>query len=170
MYKLDQAGPKSASTLVNLWIATFEQAYGDVHSAQNIKAYCAANFTAEQASAALSDNKTECAIARKDNQPVGFYLVKHQECPVTLDGGSSELKQIYILAGQYGLGLGKILYADALTSIRSKGRKWVWLCVSDVNYRAQAFYKKQGFKPIGAGPIFEVGSDKLPSTIMARKV
>ena len=83
-----------------------------------------------------------------------------------LDGESSELKQIYILSGEYGTDLGKSLFENAIEVARSAGRKWLWLCVSDTNYRAWAFYKKLGFKSISPGPVLEVGTDQLSSTIM----
>ena len=83
-----------------------------------------------------------------------------------LDGESSELKQIYILSSEYGTGLGKFLFESASEVARNAGRKWLWLSVSDINYRAQAFYKKLDFQSIGPGSAFEVGTDQLSSTIM----
>ena len=98
------------------------------------------------------------------------HLVKHNECPVPLNGGASELKQIYVLASEYGSGVGKLLFNDALQCMQDAGATWIWLSVSDLNQRAQSFYRKLAFKPLGIGPVFEVGSDRLTSTIMGRKV
>jgi ribosomal protein S18 acetylase RimI-like enzyme len=101
---------------------------------------------------------------------VGYYIVRHRRCPVNLDGDASELKQLYVLSSEYGSGLGKALLAHALAVIRDAGRSWVWLCVADRNLRAQAFYRKHGFRPAGPGPVLAVGSDRLPSTIMVRRL
>lgn len=170
MFKLNIVGAESAAMLVRLWNDTYKQAYGEIFSAENLEAYCTKNYTLERANAELSNPTTVCVIAQQGDRPVGYYMVKHHECPVGLDGGSSELKQIYILADHYGLGLGKLLYQDALIEIMSEGKRWIWLCVADNNVRAQAFYKKHDFKPIGTGPTFEIGTDRLPSTILARPV
>lgn len=170
MHVLDRVDVKAADTLAKLWVETFTQAYTDVHTPENIHAYCAANFSTAHAHTELSDPKTECVIANNHGTPVGFTLLKHHACPVELKGLSSELKQIYILADQYGAGLGKTLYNAALDSLRTQNRKWVWLYVSDINHRAKAFYQKLGFEDMGTGPIFEVGTDRLSSTLLAKPI
>lgn len=156
--------------LVGLWKKTFEEAYAEDHSAENIRSYCAANYTVDAAQAALTDPKVVCNVAFKGRTPAGFYLVRHHECPVKLGGASSELKQIYILAGEYGSGVGRALMDDAMECVRNADRSWIWLSVSDLNRRAQAFYRKLDFEPLGTGPVFNVGSDRLTSTILAREV
>lgn len=170
MFEIQTVGPEFAARLVKLWIETFKQAYDDVHSAEDIAAYCEVNFTLEAASAELSSDETICCVGSRGFDPTGFYIVKHHNCPIPLDSKSSELKQIYVLAAEYGTGLGRSLYDHALKNVRSVRGNWVWLSVSDINYRAQAFYKKLGFERLGAGPIFEVGSERLPSSILACKL
>ena len=153
--------------LAELQAIAFTQAYADVHSPENIEAYCAAQYSSEIAAIDLSSEKTVCCVGLLNLELSGYYMVKHQACPVALGSESSELKQIYVLSSVYGRGLGKALYQHALATIRSVGHRWVWLCVSDINYRAQAFYEKLGFEKVGSGPILEVGKDKLPSSILA---
>lgn len=156
--------------LAELWTVTYEEAYKEEHTAENIHAYCAENYTVDAAMDALTNPDIVCKVAFDNHAPVGFYLIKHSECPVPLDGGSSELKQIYILADQYGSGVGKLLFDDALCCVQEAGRSWIWLSVSDRNLRAQSFYRKLGFSSLGEGPVFEIGSDRLTSTIMAREI
>ena len=159
-----------AQQLVALWARTFEDAYKGVHSDENIRAYCQANYTVEAAETLLSDPRIICAVAFSDRSALGFHLVKHHACPLPLAKDSSELKQIYLLAGAYGSGVGRALFEDAVQCVRDAGRSCVWLSVSDRNRRAQSFYRKLAFKPLAAGPVFEVGSDRLTSTIMAREI
>ncbi|MDN5211275.1 GNAT family N-acetyltransferase [Fulvivirgaceae bacterium BMA12] len=166
MYKFQRAAVATADELVDLWVKTFEQAYEGVHSPENIHAYCSRNFTNQAALKVLNDDWSACCIASKKGQAVGYYVVSHHPCPVPLEGLSSELKQLYILSSEYGTGLGKSLFGQACETARNAGSTWLWLCVSDINYRAQAFYKKQDFKPVGKGPVFEVGTDRLSSTVM----
>lgn len=159
-----------AHHLVGLWTTTFEVAYKAVHSEENIRAYCESNYTVDAAEAALSDPKVICKVAFREPMALGFYLVKHNECPVSLGGTSSELKQIYVLASEYGSGVGKLLFDDAIQCVQDAGGSWIWLTVSDLNQRAQSFYRKLAFKPLGMGPVIEVGSDRLTSTIMGREI
>lgn len=171
MFEFAKADADDAMILQQLWIRTFRQAYADVHSEKNIHLYCTDNYSIGQARAALADKTMDCVIAKRDDEPAGLLVLKHHECPVRdLNGGASELKQIYVLSDHYGSGLGKSLFEHALEIIRSSNRKWVWLVVSDKNTRARRFYEKQNFKPLGAGPILKVGTDNLPSTILAAKV
>ena len=170
MSEIRRVGPDYAETLAVLCATTFAEAYREEHSAEDIRAYCAANYTADAAAAALADPDTVCKVAfGKDGAAVGYYLLKHHDCPVALAGGSSELKQIYILAREFGSGVGRSLFDDAVDCVRDAGRRWIWLSVSDRNHRAQAFYRKLAFEPVGAGPVLEVGSDRLTSTMMARE-
>ena len=170
MFELQVVGTENSDQLVKLWVETFKQAYEDVHSPEDIAAYCAANFTSDSASRELSSPQIVCCIGSIENDPRGFYLVKHHSCPIAIDSDSSELKQIYVLATEYGNGLGRSLYEHAIECIRAAGSGSVWLSVSDINYRAQAFYKKLGFDKLGRGPILKVGSERLTSSIMAYKL
>jgi ribosomal protein S18 acetylase RimI-like enzyme len=156
--------------LADLQVLAFKQAYSDVHSSEDIKAYCLAQYTSKIAKAELSSEQTICCVGLLDSEPSGYYMVKHQASPIDLGSKSSELKQIYVLSSAYGDGLGRALYDHALATIRSVGHLWVWLCVSDINSRARAFYDKLGFEKVGAGPILDVGKDKLKSSVLALKL
>ncbi len=90
-----------ARQLAELWAATFEDAYEQVHSAENIRAYCEANYTVDAAETLLSDPKVDCKVAFKNCSALGFHMVKHHGCPMPLCGDSSELKQLYIVASAY---------------------------------------------------------------------
>ncbi len=158
---------RSAAELAELWQRTFRQAYSGMHSADNIERCCAANFTVAKALAMLEDKNSVCSFYYRNEEPIGFYTIINHDCPVPLAGTSSELKQIYILADAYGSGVGRAMLEDAYELVRSVNREWIWLAVADLNRRAQAFYAKAGFNGLGPGPVFEVGTDRLTSKIMA---
>jgi hypothetical protein len=89
-----------------------------------------------------------CTLGLRGAAATGHTTVKNHPCPVALDGASAELKQLYVLPSEFG----------------------TWLAVADSNTRAQAFYRKHGFAPVGAGPTFEVGAESVSSTLMARRI
>ncbi len=167
---LRQIGPEAANELARLWAETFRQAYASVHSHANVEAYCAVNYSAERARLALSDPKQVCKFAYRDGEPTGLYVLKRHDCPIALQGESMELKQLYVLASEYGTGLGRVLMEDAIDSARVSGARHLWLAVADTNRRAQAFYLKHDLAPLGSGPILDVGTDRLSSTILARPI
>jgi ribosomal protein S18 acetylase RimI-like enzyme len=166
MIRIYRIGPDRAALLTKLQSLTFKQAYSDVHSPEDIEAYCLDYYTSEIAEADLSSQETVCCVGQLNSEPYGYYMVKHQACPVTLGSESSKLKQIYVLTPAYGGRLGRALYEHAIEKIQSAGHKWVWLCVSEINCCAQAFYAKLGFAKVGTGPVLEVGKDKLQSSIL----
>ena len=170
MFRFQRVHSEWSHELVRLWVETFTQAYKDMHSPENIQAYCAKHYSIEAAIDVLSHDENICLVAYKEAHPVGFYILKHHRCPLKLDGESSELKQIYIFSREYGSGLGASLLEHAFEVARHAGRTWLWLCVSDTNHRAQSFYKKFGFNAIGPGPTLEVGTDRLASTLLVCKL
>ncbi|MBV1910459.1 MAG: GNAT family N-acetyltransferase [Kangiellaceae bacterium] len=168
--KLERIDRQSANLLSELCIKTFKEAYKGVHSEEDIECYCSDNYLPSDVALLLDDETTEAVVALDQEIPAGFYLIKHMPCPVELAGPSTELKQIYVLSSHFGGGLGRQLFDSIVQSALEYGSTRLWLCVSDINYRAQAFYKKLGFSKVGIGPVLVVGKDKLPSSILALEI
>ncbi|MEO0996713.1 MAG: GNAT family N-acetyltransferase [Pseudomonadota bacterium] len=167
---LKNIGPESSQLLSDLSIATFVQAYQDVHSWQNIQHYCRRHYSEAAAKKTLQRDDIGAVVAFAGAQPAGFYVLRHRRCPPAPGIAASELKQIYVLAAHYGSGLGRQLFEHAVSAARNRGSERLWLCVSNANLRAQAFYRKLGFAVVGDGPALEVGTDTLPSTILELRV
>ncbi len=95
--------------------------------------------------AALNDERyslNRVAIAERDGEMVGIAMAGPAE-----DSGAHQPLQLfvlYVLAADYGSGAGRGLLAAVI------GNDGAVLWVADPNPRAQAFYRKQGFKPDGA--------------------
>ncbi len=171
MADLKRASGADAADLQALFTRTFLEAYEGVHSPENLSRYCANHYSLEAARAVIADPGADCVIARQNGEAAGFFVVKDHECPLrALEGGAAELKQIYVLKAHYGAGLGEALYKGALDAIRARGRRWLWLVVSDLNLRARKFYEKNGLEAVGAGPELVVGTDRLSSTILAGRL
>ncbi|MEM9005417.1 MAG: GNAT family N-acetyltransferase [Cyanobacteria bacterium P01_F01_bin.86] len=168
MIDIRRIGTDYAEQLANLQADTFRQAYSDTHASEDIETYCLTHYTTEIAKMDLSSEATACCMGWLDSKLSGYYIVKHRACPIALDAKSSELKQIYVLSSSYGRGLGRALFDHAIATVYASGSEWVWLCVSDMNYRAQAFYKKLKFNKLGPGAVLKVGNDKLSSSILAK--
>ena len=167
---LREVGPEFAADLAHLWARTFAEAYADEHAPEDIDAYGAQHFTEANAATVLSTPNARCVTAIRNDKPVGFNLIHHTGSPHPLDGPASELKQIYVIADEFGAGTGHLLIDDAMDAIKAAGRDWVWLLVSDKNLRAWAFYEKHDFNRIGTGDPIYIGRDTLPSSILARRI
>jgi len=170
MIDIRQVNEKSSAELSDLCATSFADAYQGVNSEADIKMYCEKNYSIETIEANLSNQGVVYMVAYRESKAVGFFMIKNQDCPIALDGNAVELKQIYVLANEFGTGLGKQLLSEVIRCARQLNKNWVWLSVSDLNTRAQSFYGKHGFEPFGAAPVLEVGNGRLPATVMRLKV
>jgi GNAT superfamily N-acetyltransferase len=82
------------------------------------------------------------AVAERDGEPVGIAMSGPAEDPDA--GWPVQLYVLYLLAASYGTGAGGGLLAEVT------GDEHAGLWVADPNPRAQAFYRKHGFRPDGA--------------------
>ncbi|MEH6454443.1 MAG: GNAT family N-acetyltransferase [Psychromonas sp.] len=167
MLKLESVDVHCSELLASLSTETFMQAYEGVHNACSLEVYCRDNYSIDCIELLLSQLNVEAVVAFKENKPTGFFVLKHHDCPIELVGECTELKQIYVLSAYFGAGLGEHLFNDVIEKTLANKSKWLWLCVSDINYRAQSFYNKLGFVKIGVGPNLKVGEDVLSSSILA---
>jgi len=166
MIDIRQVGETSAAELSELCATSFADAYQGVNSAADINAYCERNYSIAIIKANLSNPDVIYKAAYRESKAVGFFMIQNQDCPNELDGNVVELKQLYVLASEFGTGLGKQLLDEAIQCALQKNKEWIWLSVSDINTRAQSFYRKYGFELFGAAPVLEVGNDHLPATVM----
>jgi len=165
-----EADETGATLLAHLQTQTFREAYEGVHSRADLDAYCATNYTIASARELLESPLSICRAGALGDQIAGYYVVRMEDAPVNIELTTAGLKQIYVLSTAFGSGLGGALFDDAVEQLRTRGREGMWLCVSDLNERAKRFYEKLGFERFGPGPTLVVGNDRLPSSILARRI
>lgn len=166
MITLQRIGAESTELLAKLGKLSFVQAYKDIHCAQDIEQYCKEHYSHNIIQAVLCDQMCDTVAAFNNSQVVGFYTIKQHSCPVSVNGQATELSKLYLLEDHYGTGLAMQLFDDLKATAIKNGSKWLWLCVSAVNYRAQTFYFNLGFTQLGEGPQLLVGEDALESLIL----
>ena len=79
-----------------------------------------------------------------------------------------ELKRFYVDKAWHGQGLARSLMTAAEQAARARGAREFWLGVWERNERAQAFYRKCGFRKVGT-QIFVVGTDPQTDNVMLRE-
>jgi diamine N-acetyltransferase len=101
---------------------------------------------------------------------VGYAHVAPAEAPDCVTGHSPlELKRLYVEPSLHGRGIGRRLLHEALARARAQGAETVWLGVWERNFKAQAFYTREGFTRVGEHP-FILGSDTQTDWIMQRSI
>jgi [ribosomal protein S18]-alanine N-acetyltransferase len=103
----------------------------------------------EQCRATLRGPGRELFVARESGQPQGFILIHPYGC-----AGSRYIVSIAIAESARGKGIGAQLLAFA--ERQAAGRRFIFLCVSSFNRRAQELYYRLGYKQVGELPDYVV--------------
>jgi len=99
----------------------------------------------EQCRAALHRPGDELFVAHDADRPVGFILIRPFGC-----AGSPYIASVAVAENARGEGIGAQLLAFAEKYVA--GSRFIFLCVSSFNLRAQAFYVRLGYERVGALP------------------
>jgi ribosomal-protein-alanine N-acetyltransferase len=106
--------------------------------------------TLEQCLAVCRDPVYEVWVARAEGERCGALLLQERGV-----AGSPYLKAIAVAASHRGRGVGAALMDFAEARFRPAARHF-FLCVSDFNIRARAFYERRGWTVVGELPDYTV--------------
>ena len=165
------AGPVHAEALAELAAVTFPLACPAGEPQADIDAHIAMELTASRFVERLVDPAHTVLVA-SDAGLQGYLVLVRAEpsdpevAAVLAHSPTTELSKCYVRAEHHGTGVAGALLAAALERISTPG---LWLGVSSMNHRAQAFYRKQGFAPVGHKN-FTVGSQTYRDVVMERSL
>lgn len=150
--------------LAELAARTFPLACPPHVTPAQVAAQIAAYLQPENFASYLSEPRYRVTLAEVDGAVRGYTLSvlpgpdggpdAPEEAAAVTDRPVAELSKMYVDEDLHGSGLSRVLMADALERLRSEqweGRalRGVWLGTSQLNKRAQKFYKKTGFRLVG---------------------
>jgi len=99
--------------------------------------------------AALRRPGSELFVARRSGRPAGFILMHPYGC-----AGSPYIASVAVAEGLRGRGIGSQLVAFA--ERRMASRRFIFLCVSSFNRRAQELYRRLGYQRVGELPDYVI--------------
>jgi len=165
-----KAFPSEAELLTELGRRCFYEAFEDVTAPDDMEAYLASTFQKFSMEKQLKSSQSIIFIAEIEAEPAG-YVYSHPavnpEC--VKDKTAVKLERIYLRKRYYGLAVGDALIHTAINEARTRGHGSIWLSSWELNYRANAFYKKWGFTIVGSQK-FTVGRDIQNDYILSRKI
>ena len=160
------ATARDATVLAELGARTFYEAFARDNKPEDIDSYIAQAFTPAQIALELADLRSTFLLAQIDGRAVGYAKVHAGKAPACVDGPRPiELERIYVDQTVIGRGVGAALMQACLDEARQAHYGAVWLGVWERNDRAQAFYRKWGFRDVGA-KTFTVGQDVQNDRVM----
>jgi len=159
-----------AETLAALAARTFYDAFADMNTAENMKAYMSKAFSVQQVTAELSDPLAKFLLAEIEGVIVGYAKLLTGKIPACVTGPNPiELVRLYVDKNCLGAGVGNDLMQASLDEARSLGHRAIYLGVWEHNHRAQSFYFRWNFRVVGSH-IFQMGTDAQMDWLMEREL
>jgi ribosomal protein S18 acetylase RimI-like enzyme len=163
-----RAADEDAGLLAALGAHTFRETFAADNTPEDMAAYLAASFSTEKQRAELADERSSSFIAEVDGEAAGYAQLRVGDAPACVKGPDAiELVRLYVSQQWHGRGVGEALMRACVEEARSAGRRTMWLGVWEHNGRAQAFYRRWGFRVVGEH-IFQLGSDPQTDLLMER--
>ena len=157
-----------APLMADLGPRTFVETFGHLYSEENLALFLL-NHSEENWRGELSDPRYTVRIAEQEGQAVGFAKVGPPSLPFEPKGANAELRQFYVLGPWQGTGVAQALMEWVIAEARGRGADEIYLSVFIDNVRAQRFYARYGFEPVGRYA-FMVGSQADEDVIMRLKL
>ena len=161
------AGVNDAALLAELGERTFSETFAADNRPEDMAAYLAEAFGPSIQRAELADSEATFFIAEAEGLAAGYAELYAGSTPVCVVGERLlELARLYVSRELLGRGVGAALMDRCISEAHATGRDTMWLGVWEHNLRAQAFYRKRGFRVVGSQP-FQLGSDEQIDFVMA---
>jgi molybdopterin-guanine dinucleotide biosynthesis protein A len=154
----------------------FREAFAAENTPEDMRAYLAEHFTEPVVRRLLEHPDFHVLVLEDGGTPVGWALLvsggsaartAEPSGPAPAPGGEVEIRRFYLDPRLHGGDAGPALLASALAKARELGAGAVWLAVWQHNRRALGFYRKHGFRRVGAKS-FRLGSDAQTDDVLLR--
>lgn len=157
-------------TIMTLGIKTFRDTYGSDNDPETMQAYLVSSFSLEKIASEMAAPTSIFLLAFQGSQAVGYARLGVDTLPDCVTGPAPiRLFRMYVAQGYAGNGCGTSLMQTCLHEARQSGHQTVWLGVWEQNTRAQTFYKRQGFRPVGS-QAFSFGREIQKDVLMAKPI
>ncbi len=162
------AGPDDAAAVAAFGERSFRETFGPDNRREDMDAYCAASFAIARQQQELAALDRVTLLAEMEGDLAGFAQLRDGPAPACVTGPDPiEILRFYVDRRWHGQGIARTLMAETLARARALGRRTIFLAVWERNARALAFYRKVGFRGVGAQP-FQLGKDVQTDQVMMR--
>lgn len=159
--------PADAGRLAGLAARTFEETFGSANDPGDMALYLSSAYGLAQQSQELADPAIATLLAEVDGHLAGYAQIREGEAPSCVAGDRAiEIRRFYVDQPWQGRGVAQALMEAVRDAAGARGGRTLWLGVWERNLRAQAFYRKCGFRDVGSQP-FVLGNDQQTDRIMS---
>jgi ribosomal protein S18 acetylase RimI-like enzyme len=169
--RIRRATVADAEALSEIGARTFFETFAADNTPEDMKLFLESTWHPELPRAEIQDENLDTLIACDASGAIaGFAQLRVNDPPAGIVVRAPvELKRFYVDKPWHGQGLARSLMEAAERAARARGAREFWLGVWERNERAQAFYRKCGFRKVGK-QIFVVGNDPQTDNVMLREL
>jgi ribosomal protein S18 acetylase RimI-like enzyme len=164
-----RATAADAAALSEFGARTFFETFAADNKPEDMRLLLESAWRTELQRAEIADPRIDTLLACDARGALaGFAQLWADSAPACVATREAiELKRFYIDKPWQGQGLARRLMDAVEAHVRERGARELWLGVWERNERAQAFYRKCGFRLVGT-QIFVVGTDPQTDHVMLR--
>lgn len=166
--QIKNASVDDAVLISELGRRTFDETFTPTNDPESMREYMDAAFRVEVQTAELADPANHFYVARIGAEATGYAMVRQgsREAGIVAQR-PIELVRLYALQEWLGRGIGPALMEHCVAEAVRLGHDVIWLGVWEFNPRAQAFYRKYGFREVGTH-VFQLGDEAQTDLLMQR--
>ena len=167
--RIRRATVADAEALALFGARTFSEAFAADNTAEDMRLHLRSAWRPELQHAEILDETLDTLLACDERGALaGFAQVRAAQPPSGIATRNPvELKRFYVDKPWQGQGVARQLMDAVETQTRARDARELWLGVWERNERAQAFYRKCGFRKVGT-QIFVVGTDPQTDHVMLK--
>jgi ribosomal protein S18 acetylase RimI-like enzyme len=168
-WSLRPASIGDAERLAAFGHRVFSETFAADNDPAQLARYVDAAYTPDVQARELRDPAITTWLAcDADDRMIGFAQMRRGPAPPSVIGHAPlELWRLYVDREWHGHGVAAALTKVVVAAAAGEGAGCLWLGVWEHNRRAQAFYRKHGFVPVGAH-VFLFGTDEQTDQIWVR--
>jgi diamine N-acetyltransferase len=169
--RIRRATVADAAALAEFGARTFYETFVSDNTPEDMAMHLASAWHPDIQRAEIEDAALDTLLACAENgRLAGFAQLRAAQPPAGIAARKPvELKRFYVDKPWQGQGLARRLMDAVDLQARARGASELWLGVFERNERAQAFYRKCGFRNVGS-QIFVVGTDPQRDHVMLREL
>lgn len=145
-----RAGPGDADALAEIGARTFTETFGHLYPPEDLAHFLDEAYGLQRTRTDLADPARAGWLVEAGGEVVGYAQAGPCSLPhPKVTPACGELKRLYLLRAWQNGGLGRRLFAEAMTWLQAEGPRDVWIGVWSENEGAQRFYGRHGFDKVG---------------------
>lgn len=166
-----RATAADAAGLAEFGARTFFETFAKDNTPEDMRLHLASAWSPELQRAEILDARIDTLLAcDRQDRLAAFAQLRIGHAPAGVATVQPvELLRFYVDQPWQGQGVAGLLMQAVHDQARVRGARELWLGVWERNERAQAFYRKQGFRQVGT-QIFVVGTDPQTDLVMLREL